>query len=205
MEEIPSWEATWFSAIQEIPLILCNPKVHYRIHKSPPPVLNLSQINSVHAPSNFCKVHFNTTFHLSPSPPNGLFPSGFPIKTLCESFLSPTRATCTTHLTLRDFITRIIFGAEYRSLCSSLCNLPYEDERITILWDVQRSGDWLYIMSKSTETSASTAHLRTNIWNMNFTRNNCVTAVSKRTSGDNSSIVPFLLISNKLHLRCLTI
>ena len=38
MQQSPSWEANRFSASQEIPHILCSPKVHYRTHKSPPPV-----------------------------------------------------------------------------------------------------------------------------------------------------------------------
>jgi hypothetical protein len=56
MEQNHSSEANSFSASQEIPRILWNPKVHYGIHNSLPPIL--SQINPAHPPSYFLKINF---------------------------------------------------------------------------------------------------------------------------------------------------
>ena len=44
--------------------------------------------------------------------PSCIFPSGFPLKTLYTSLLSPIRATCPAHLILLDFITQTILGEE---------------------------------------------------------------------------------------------
>jgi len=60
MVQSPSWEANWFAASQEIPRISRNAKVHYRIHKRPPPVSILGQPNPVHIPtSHLLEIHSN--------------------------------------------------------------------------------------------------------------------------------------------------
>jgi hypothetical protein len=51
-EQSPSWEANRFAASPEMTRIAWIPKVHYRIHKRPPPVSILNQLNLVHIPTS---------------------------------------------------------------------------------------------------------------------------------------------------------
>ena len=112
IEQSPSWEANRFSASQEIPCILWNRKVHYRIHKSPPPVPILSQINPAHAStSHFLKFHFNIKLPSTPGSTKWSIFLRFHHQN--SVYTSPLPHTCyISRPSHSDFIARKILGEQ---------------------------------------------------------------------------------------------
>ena len=89
MEQSPSWKANRFAASQEIPRLLWNPKVHYRMHKCH---LSLSWASSIQSmpphPTSWRSILILSS-HMLLVLPSGIFLSDLLTKALYTPFPSP--------------------------------------------------------------------------------------------------------------------
>ena len=90
MQHSYSWEFNGFTAIQEIPYILCNPKMQYHVPNSPP---LSSWAGSIHSTPFLCmKIQFNVIIPFNPTSSKWPFPLKAPHQTTVCNL--PASHTC---------------------------------------------------------------------------------------------------------------
>ena len=111
---LASWNRVLFESLSWANRILWNPEVCYRVHKSPPVVPILSQINPFYP---LKPIYLGHILIMSSHPrlglTNGHFPSDFSHQNFVRIFLPPIRAARLDHHSDKCLLTRVNFGARF--------------------------------------------------------------------------------------------
>jgi hypothetical protein len=118
------------SAGQEIPHPLWKPKVHYRVHMSPPQIPIMCHMNPIHTPKpNFRRIHFNI---IRPSTPRSSEWS-LPFRLFKHIHLPHARYMPRSFILLY-LVILIIFDEEYELCSSSLCSFLNPPVTSSLSW-----------------------------------------------------------------------
>ena len=121
LEHSPSSEANWLLASQDIRTLFGTQRYLSMFISTRHLSLFWARAIQSMAPSNLLKIHFSIILPSVPGSSKWYLSLRFSHQNrICIS--PPILATCPTHLILLHLITRKIFGEQYRSLSSLLCN-----------------------------------------------------------------------------------
>ena len=124
----PSWETASFLASKEISRIVWNPKIHYHVHNSPPPIpiLSYTIMSKPFQPISWRFVLVSSHIYLWF--PSGPLRSDFPTKNPIRISVIPIPAVCPAHLILLNLITQLLSSKAYEAVqhaaSSILTSLP---------------------------------------------------------------------------------
>ena len=113
ISHFPSYITNW---------LLRKLEVHYRPYISSPLVSIFSKSYPISRITTSLKSILILSPHLRLGLLKGLFPSGFPTKTLYAFLDCSIRVTCPAHLSRLDLRFLIMLGEEYNACSSELCN-----------------------------------------------------------------------------------
>ena len=141
MEQSPSCEANKFSASQEIPRILRNPNVHYRIHKCPLPVPILSQLEPVHTPTSWRSI-LHIFLPSTPGSPKWFFSLRFPHQN--PAYASPlphtrymprtSHSSLIYHPNILNILKREILSTDQNSILTTDLKLRFSEVWRRVVW-----------------------------------------------------------------------